>query len=69
MFFSTYIFLKFARYFVFMIKNDVMKRAVVAGASYAMKYKERKPSASESEVISYVTDNLDKIVDDIKEND
>ena len=43
--------------------------AVVAGASYAMKYKEKKPHASESEIMTYVTDNIDKIIDDIEKND
>lgn len=51
-----------------MAQKDKVKMAVIAGASYALRYKERKPSASESEVMSYVTKNMEKIVGDIEED-
>ena len=49
--------------------KDAVKRAVIAGASYALKYKEENERATESEVIIYVTKNIRKIIDDIEEND
>ena len=51
-----------------MTKKDKVKMAVIAGASYAMKHKEKNPRASESETMSYVTRNIDKIIKDIEDN-
>jgi hypothetical protein len=50
-----------------MAKTDSIKMAIVAGASYAMKYKEQNPHASESEVMSHVTQNISKILSDIED--
>jgi len=51
-----------------MIEKNKVKRAIIAGASYALKYQEKHPGASESKIMSYVSENMDKIVDDIEEN-
>ncbi len=51
-----------------MVKKEIMKMAVVAGAATAMKYKEKHPNASESEVMNHVTQNISRIIEDIDEN-
>ncbi len=48
--------------------KDAIKRAVIAGASYALKYKEQNEKATDSETIIYVTKSMKKIIDDIKDN-
>ncbi len=42
-----------------------IKMAVISGAAHAMRYKEKNPRASESEVISHVTKKIDEILDKI----
>lgn len=49
--------------------KDAVKRAVIAGASYALKYKQENERATDSEAISYVTKNIRKIIEDIEDND
>jgi len=51
-----------------MSDEDKIKRAIIAGASYAFKYQERNPGASESKVMNHVSENLGKIINDIEEN-
>ena len=51
-----------------MAKKDKVKMAIIAGASYALKYQERNSGASESQIMNYVSENLGKIIDDIEEN-
>jgi hypothetical protein len=46
-------------------ERSKLKMAIIAGASHAMKYKEKNPHASESEVINYVTGNVREILDNI----
>jgi hypothetical protein len=50
-----------------MDKKEKMKMAVVAGASYAIRYKEEHPKATESETMSYVTKSMRKIIRDVEE--
>lgn len=51
-----------------MVEDEKLKMAVIAGASYALKYQERNPRASESEIMNHVSENLGKIINDIEEN-
>jgi hypothetical protein len=51
-----------------MVKKEMMKRVFIAGASSALKYKERNPAASESEVMSQVTKEMAKMIEDIEED-
>ena len=51
-----------------MSDEDKIKRAAIAGASYAIKFQERHPNATESEVMNHVSKNIGKIVNDIEEN-
>ena len=47
-----------------MVENK-MKLAVIAGADAAMKYKESHRMASSQDVIKYVTQNVDEILEKI----
>lgn len=51
-----------------MTEKDKVKMAVIAGASYAFRYQERNPNATESEVMDHVSKNMGKIINDIEEN-
>ncbi len=42
-----------------------MKMAVIAGASFAFKYKEKHPRAQESEVIQHITESVTDILGNI----
>jgi hypothetical protein len=52
-----------------MVKKEIIKRAFIAGAGVALKYKEKKPNASESEVMSYVTKEMEKAIREIEKSD
>ncbi len=41
--------------------------AIIAGASKALKYRDRNPNASEQEVIQHVNDIADELVENIEE--
>lgn len=43
----------------------IMKRAVIAGAALALRYKEKNPSYSEEEVLKYVVAELTNIIEKI----
>ena len=45
-----------------------LKLAVIAGASRAISYKEKRPSATESEIIRDITSNMNDIIDQIDED-
>ena len=45
--------------------NDKMKIAVIAGASHALKYKQRHPNASDQEILQFVSQEMNKIIDNI----
>ena len=51
-----------------MVKNELIKRVFIAGASSALKYKEKNPNASESEVMSHVTKEMRKLIEEIAED-
>ena len=50
-----------------MTDTDKIKMAVIAGASYALKFQERNPGASESQIMNHVSSNLGRIISDIEE--
>jgi hypothetical protein len=52
-----------------MVTNQVLKMAIIAGASYAFKYMEEHPKATEAETISHVTRNLDRIIRGLDEEE
>ncbi len=52
-----------------MADRDKIKMAIIAGASYALRYQERNPGASEAQVMNHVSENLGRIINDIEEND
>ena len=49
-----------------MAKKDKVQMAVIAGAAQAIKYKEENPKASESEIMSYVTKRMKRIINDLE---
>ncbi|MBI5803445.1 hypothetical protein HY448_02055 [Candidatus Pacearchaeota archaeon] len=51
------------------MEKELVKRAVIAGASYAIKHMERNPRANESEVMAKVMKDIKKIVAEIEEVD
>jgi len=51
-----------------MADEEMMKRAVIAGASCAIDYKEMHPRASESEIMSHVSKEMRHLIREI-END
>jgi hypothetical protein len=51
-----------------MVKNELMKRVFIAGASSALKYKEKNPNATESEIMSNVTKEMKKLIAEIAED-
>ena len=51
-----------------MARKDTAKRAYIAGAGAALKYKEQHQNATESEIMSYVTKEMQKILEDIEED-
>ena len=51
------------------VEKSKLKIAIIAGASSAMSYKEKNPSASESEVINHVTKNIKEILEKIEKED
>lgn len=46
-----------------------LKMAVISGASHAIRFKEKNPKALEPEVIQHVTDNVEKILEKIDEQE
>lgn len=46
-------------------EKESLKVAVIAGAASAMEYKQKKPSASESEVIKHVTKHIKEILEKV----
>ena len=51
-----------------MKKDEMLKRAFIAGAGAALKYTERNPNASESEIMSHITKEMKKVIEEIKED-
>lgn len=46
-------------------EKEMIKMAVIAGASYAMRYKEEHPRANESEVMNFVAMETNKIIHEL----
>ncbi len=50
-----------------MEKGDYdLERAVISGASHALKYKEKHPRATEQEVLKYITDRIEEIIENME---
>lgn len=47
--------------------KENLKMAVIAGASYALKYRDKNPRATEQEVFQNISDNLHKILRKIED--
>ena len=45
------------------------KMAVIVGASHALKYKEKHPRAGDKEIIQYITENAEKIIQNIEDEE
>ncbi|MBI2044286.1 hypothetical protein HYT24_02900 [Candidatus Pacearchaeota archaeon] len=50
-----------------MAEKEMVKRAVVAGAAAAMKYKERNPRATEQETVAHVIKEMKRILNEIED--
>jgi len=50
-----------------MAKEDILKRAVIAGAAHALKHKERHPYDSDSEILRQVIREVRTIINEIDE--
>ena len=51
-----------------MVKDGVIKRIFIAGAAAALNYKERHPNATESEIMSHITREMDKLIKAIEKD-
>jgi hypothetical protein len=49
------------------IDNELMKRAVIAGAAHALKYKRENPKDAERDVLRKVISDTKKIIREIEE--
>ncbi len=47
------------------VDEEMMKRAVISGAARALKYKEKNPSESDSEILRQVMRDLREIIKEI----
>ena len=52
-----------------MVEEYKIKRAIVSGASHALKFKEKNPHASDADAIKHVTSIVDEILYKIEGND
>ena len=52
----------------FMVKDGVIKRIFIAGAAASLNYKERHPNATESEIMSHITREMDKLIKAIEKD-
>ncbi|MBI2451918.1 hypothetical protein HYV50_02450 [Candidatus Pacearchaeota archaeon] len=51
------------------MEEERLKLAVISGASQAVKYKEKNPRATSSEIIQHVTDKVEEILEKIYEGE
>ncbi len=49
------------------VKQEEMKRAVIAGAATALKYKQENPIETEEQILRRVIGDVRKIIDNIEE--
>lgn len=47
------------------ISEEMIKQAVISGAAHALKYKEKNPSESDSEILREVVKELRSIINEI----
>lgn len=47
------------------VNEEMIKRAVISGAAHALKFKEKNPSKSDSEVLREVVRDLGAIISEI----
>jgi|LWDU01.1.fsa_nt_gi archaellum component FlaC len=47
---------------------DKLKMAVISGAANAIKFKERNPRALESEIMQYISTNVEEILEKIDDS-
>lgn len=52
-----------------MVAKQTLKMAIIAGASYALKYMEEHPKATESEAMGHVTKNINRIIDGLDKDE
>lgn len=45
--------------------EEIIKRAVISGAAHALKYKEKNPAESDSEILRELMRNLREIIKEI----
>jgi hypothetical protein len=45
--------------------NEKMKIAVIAGASHALKYKQKHPNSTDHEALQFISQEMSKIIDNI----
>lgn len=45
-----------------------LKMAIIAGAAKAVRYKEKNPKATESQVLQHISDNVKEILDKIDDS-
>jgi DNA-directed RNA polymerase subunit L len=50
-----------------MIEEEMIKLAIISGASHALDYRDRKPNSSEEEVVQFVSDETNTILQKIEE--
>jgi len=48
-----------------MVEKNLLKRAAIAGASEALKYKEKNPRASDEEIIKHIAKKAKEIEENI----
>ncbi|MBU0466644.1 MAG: hypothetical protein KJ718_02790 [Nanoarchaeota archaeon] len=46
-----------------------LKMAIIAGASHALKFKEKNPHATEQEVLQHITEKTNEILSKIEDED
>jgi len=51
------------------MEEERIKMAMVATASEVLKFKEKNPSASDQQTLQHITDNSDKIIKTIDDED
>jgi hypothetical protein len=51
------------------MSDQKMRLAIIAGASYALKYREEHPRSTDREALKHVTENSEEILKGIEEGD
>lgn len=48
-------------------ENKRLKMALISGAAHAVRYREEKPHSSEQEIMQYISDLSDELIDKLDE--